>query len=183
MGSICRVRIETDMGERCGHSGDGEGGWVEKAALTWVTSQVRGSQPVGSCSAAQGAQLGALCRPRRWDEGCEGGSKGRECKDAGLIHFVVQQKLTEYCKATIPQKKKKKCGNLPWRVDMLNVIAGSKSVVRILSGYEWKPKVEWGTKYRKSHCTLCYCPNLFSFFFFSIKPFPLLLANSLIMYL
>ena len=43
-----------------------------------------------------------------------GGRVGGRCKREGiyvyiqLIHFIVQQKLTQHCKATLPQLKKKK---------------------------------------------------------------------------
>ena len=40
--------------------------------------------------------------------GWEGGPKGRAIYVyIQLIHFVVQQKLTQHCKATIHQKRKK----------------------------------------------------------------------------
>ena len=45
-----------------------------------------------------------------WDGrvGWEGGPKGRAIYVyIQLIHFVVQQKLTQHCKATIHQKRKK----------------------------------------------------------------------------
>ena len=51
----------------------------------------------------------------RWDR--EGGREAQEGEDMGiyvciwLIHFVVQQKLTQYCKAIILQKRFKKKQN------------------------------------------------------------------------
>ena len=45
-----------------------------------------------------------------WDGvGWEGGPKGRKYTHTHtqLIHFIVQQKLTQHCKATILQFKKK----------------------------------------------------------------------------
>ena len=58
---------------------------------------------VGSCCVVQGAQLTDDL------EGWDGGRVGGRLKREGiygylqLIHIVVQQKLTQYCKATIYQ--------------------------------------------------------------------------------
>ena len=60
---------------------------------------------MGSSRIAQGDQLGALWPPRGWDR--EGGKEAQEGGNMGinvyiqLIHFVIQQKLTPHCKATI----------------------------------------------------------------------------------
>ena len=60
---------------------------------------------VGSSRRAQGAQLGALWGGRGGRQ--EGGSRGREYMNTH-ISIVIQQKVTQHCKATIPQFKKKK---------------------------------------------------------------------------
>ena len=62
---------------------------------------------VGSSSKAQGDQLGALRWPR--EVGWEGERKAQRGGDMGmyvcmwLIHFVVRQRLTQYCEAIILQ--------------------------------------------------------------------------------
>ena len=59
----------------------------------------------GTCSIAQGAQLGALWWPSGvgWGIGREV-HEGRDiCLHVADIHFVVQQKLTQHCKAIILQ--------------------------------------------------------------------------------
>ena len=47
--------------------------------------------------------------PEGWDGGTVGGRSKREgiYVYIWLIHFVVQQKLTQHCKATILQKKRR----------------------------------------------------------------------------
>jgi len=53
---------------------------------------------------AQGAQLSALWRPRGVGWGCGGGREAQEGRVyVELIHFVVQQKLIQHCKAIIHQ--------------------------------------------------------------------------------
>ena len=65
-----------------------------------------------ACCIARGAQLGAQRRPRGVGLGVGGWEVGREVQEGGdmgiyvylkLIHFIVQQKLTQHCKATILQ--------------------------------------------------------------------------------
>jgi len=63
---------------------------------------------MGGCCIAQGAQLGALWRPK-W-VGWWGEVRGRGYTQ--LIHIVIQQKLTQHCKATILLQSKKKKGML-----------------------------------------------------------------------
>ena len=70
----------------------------------------RVKQLVGKCCGAQGAQLPwVLCDDRAGGLGV-GGRPEREGMyvHLQLIHFVVQQKLTQHCKAVILQLKKKK---------------------------------------------------------------------------
>ena len=59
----------------------------------------------GTCSIAQGAQLSALWWPSGVGWGIEREvHKGRDiCIHVADIHFVVQQKLTQHCKAIILQ--------------------------------------------------------------------------------
>ena len=62
---------------------------------------------MGSSSIAQGDQLRALRPLEGWDR--EGGRETQEGGDMGtcvciwLIHFVVQEKLTQYCEVIILQ--------------------------------------------------------------------------------
>ena len=62
---------------------------------------------MGSSHIAQGDQLGACEHLDGWDR--EGGRETQEGGDMGiyaciwLIHFVVQQKLTQHCEAIILQ--------------------------------------------------------------------------------
>ena len=62
---------------------------------------------MGSSHKAQGDQLGACVNLEEWDK-----AGGREMQEGGvmgiyvyikLIHFVIQQKLTQHCKAFILQ--------------------------------------------------------------------------------
>ena len=53
-------------------------GWIGRSGLTY-TLHVQNSQPAGTCSTAQAAQLGALWWPRRVGWGREGSPRGREC--------------------------------------------------------------------------------------------------------
>ena len=63
---------------------------------------------MGSSSVTQGDQLCALRHLEGWDK--EHGRETQEGGDMGiyvciwLIHFVVQQKLTQYCEAIISNK-------------------------------------------------------------------------------
>ena len=61
---------------------------------------------MGTCCTAQGAQLGALCWPG-WGGGEKEAHEGGVTLYIYLIHFVIHQKLTQHCKATIPQFKKR----------------------------------------------------------------------------
>ena len=65
---------------------------------------------MGTCCIAQVAQLGVCGDLDGWDGGGVGGRSKREgiYVYLQLIHSVVQQKLTQRCKATIPQLKKRK---------------------------------------------------------------------------
>ena len=87
----------------CGYSGWGEGmaGWSGRVALTYVHHHVWDRQLDRSCWPARGAQLGALWWPRGLGWGL-GGRSRREGVNVYRqpIHVFVQQKLTEYCKAT-----------------------------------------------------------------------------------
>ena len=60
---------------------------------------------MGSSHIAQGDQLGVLCPPRDREGGREmqgGGGYGDICICI-VIHFVIQEKLTQHCKAIILQ--------------------------------------------------------------------------------
>ena len=78
-------------------------GWIGRSGLTYIYYHVLNRQLVASCCIAQEAQLSAL----RWHRGM-----GWRCvythTHTQLIHFVVQQKLTQHCKAIILQLKKKR---------------------------------------------------------------------------
>ena len=69
------------------------------------------SKTVETYLIVQGAQVGALWRPN-WDWGRDRGKSKREgiYVYVKLIHFIVQQELTQHGKATLTQliKKKKK---------------------------------------------------------------------------
>ena len=91
--------------ETCGH---GQEGWgVGSGARRGDTLRVALADTrtaSGACCTAQRAQLSAPRRPSR-----AGGSAGREGTHvyAEMIHLVVQQKLTQHCKAIILQSKRK----------------------------------------------------------------------------
>ena len=72
-----------------------------RVALTYVHYHVSSRQLVGSCCISQGAQLGALERPRGWDEGQREAHGGGAYVYIKLIHFLVKQKLIQHCKAML----------------------------------------------------------------------------------
>ena len=87
----------------------GEEGWRnwESSADIYIHYHVWNRELMRTTSVAQGAQLHALWWPR--GVGC-GGGVGERSKREGmyvylqLIHFIVQQKLTQPCKAIILKK-------------------------------------------------------------------------------
>ena len=91
---------------------EGEGGmnWESSTAVHTLPC-VWNRQLARSCCIAQGAQLGALWWPRRWDAGGRSQREGIYVHTS-LIHFVFQQKLTQLWKAIMLQCKKVKCNEL-----------------------------------------------------------------------
>ena len=79
-------------------------GIIGRVALTYTQYHVYNKKLVGSCCVAQGPQPGALW----WPTGV-GGRPNREgiYVHIQLIHFIVQQKLTQHHKATISHSKNK----------------------------------------------------------------------------
>ena len=58
---------------------------------------------MGSSCLVQEAQLEWPVVPEMQGGACEGGPRGRRCVSTELSHVVVQQGLTQHCKATICQ--------------------------------------------------------------------------------
>lgn len=87
--------VDKQWGERGGE-------WIGRMGLTYLYYHVSNRELVGPYSTVQGVQLSALWWSRWWDRG--GVRKVHEGGDIctyKLIHFVVEQKLTWHCKATV----------------------------------------------------------------------------------
>ena len=87
---------------------EGEGG------MSWEEHQRRyttvwNRQLAGSCCATRRAAASSAMTPRSSLEGWDGARVWGTAQEGGrlyLIHFVVQQKRTQYCKAIVLQLKK-----------------------------------------------------------------------------
>ena len=84
------------------------GGWDGLRAALACTPP-GGKQPMGSCFISQRTQVGALRWPRwvGWGRWVAGRLKWRRYMYPHMIHIVVQQKLTQHCKAVILQLRRK----------------------------------------------------------------------------
>ena len=96
---------------------------------------------VGTCYKAQEAQLSALWWPRWVGSGMEGRSQREGIYVyIQLSRFIVQQKLTQHCKAITLQLKKKKTLNLSTKIREIKVCNHAKfqSHVTITSFLNWR---------------------------------------------
>jgi len=98
---ICRTRNRViDVENRSVDMGGVVGRWerwIGRLELTYVHYHMWDSYLVGSCCVAQGAQFSALWWPERRSK------RQRISVYIELIYFIVQQKLIQLCKTTIPQ--------------------------------------------------------------------------------
>ena len=100
----CRNRDADIENRHVGPVGDGAGGtnWQSNTEICTLpcVKQLASGKPLNN----KGAQLRALWWPRGWEGvGWEGGSRERGYVSLRLIHFAVQQKLAQHCKAIVLQ--------------------------------------------------------------------------------